>query len=207
MCYSMKPLNSRVINMKKYFVCFLLIQLFGCKNENNCEQDLKKANEEIIALKKRILETKTVDSVFSVVDTLPKNYLINNSGQKKSFKPNMIELKNAEIIYKGENDNLAWLHLEVTNTLSRDIKSIMIKIHSVDCDNSDDEYIEEFTVIRQNATKTIEIQISSQIIHDKIMNCYKHPPVIEITDAILITGERYPNTKGRNYYKYEGQSN
>jgi hypothetical protein len=175
---------------------FAIIFLESCSensSKNQCESDLEKAKVEILALKEQINSFDKQEIVFDNQDSIPKNYLISDNELKAVFKPGLIKLLRAQIVYKG-SENIAWLQVEVKNELTRPIRSLMFRLHSNDCKNAEDDYIEGNININPSSSKSFEIQISILIIEDKIRNCFKHPPDVEIAEAILETGERYPNT-------------
>ncbi len=176
---------------------FAVIFLESCSENSlkkSCESDLEKANAEILALKEQIKSFDKDSIALDKQDSISKNYIISDNGLKVVYKNGLIKLLKAQIIYRG-SDNIAWLQVEVKNELTRPIRSLIIRLHSNDCKNAEDEYIEENIKINSGSSKSFEIQISVLIIQDKIKNCYRNPPDIDITEAVLETGERYPNTK------------
>ena len=176
---------------------FAIIFLESCSENSSkmqCEADLEKAKVEILALKEQIKSFDKQEIVLDNQDSIAKNYLISDNGLKAVFKPGLIKLLSAQIVYKG-SENIAWLQVEVKNELTRPIRSLIFRLHSNDCKNAEDDYIEENININSGSSKSFEIQISILIIKDKIRDCFKHPPDVEITEAILATDERYPNTK------------
>ncbi len=188
--------------------CFLIACTFsyGCmeiNSETDCEKKLQGAYTEINNLKTSLAESKMIEpaEIILTEDTLPKNYIKPGNQSKLQYEHGLITLEKSQIIYKGDGN--AWLQLTLKNNLNREIKSVLISIHSTDCNNVEDDYIWEDIEIEPNAVESFEIQISLDIETEKIMNCYKHPPDIAITDAFLVNGERYPNTTGRNYYRSE----
>jgi hypothetical protein len=194
--------NQINLNEMTKFLTLILISTFfySCKNSRENENFEEKSittkmktdsiNSNNYELQKELIIHK---------DSSVKNYVTISNQNIRKYKYGLIKIEKSSILYR--DDNIAWLQLSLRNNLSDDIKSILIKIHSVDCNYEKDDYIEEKIDIKSDSLKNFEIQISSQIYRDKIKNCYKHPPEITISEAIISSGEKYPNTKDRNYIK------
>lgn len=180
--------------MKQILILLVLVSItFGCSNNSEKEKLLKKIkqleweNKELKSHKKDKTQEEEIDKT-------PKNYVKRKIENVEIYIPGLVEVEEAGMEYTKDYDDMyAYLNVKVKNGLNRNIKSVLLHVETVDCDENKIKFISANVDIPKNSTKSVRVNIHSQIQRNYRMNCYQHSPIVKVSEVLLSTNERYLN--------------